>query len=116
LISANIDGILLKRSATGQELERAVQSLKQGKSYFSEEVADRIRQLSLVKKSLLKLSAREMDVLRLICDGLSTKEVATNLSLSPSTIEDYRKALLSKTNVKNTAELIALAHRSGLLN
>ncbi|MBK7649573.1 MAG: response regulator transcription factor [Flammeovirgaceae bacterium] len=56
-----------------------------------------------------------MEVLKLICQGYATKHIADNLHLSISTVEEYRKSLLKKTNTKNTAELVDYAHRNGLV-
>ncbi|RYZ44525.1 MAG: response regulator transcription factor [Sphingobacteriales bacterium] len=60
-------------------------------------------------------SNREMEVLSLIAKGYRTYEMAEKLFISGKTIETHRKNLIHKSQVKNTAELIAFAHERGLL-
>jgi PAS domain S-box-containing protein len=67
------------------------------------------------KDTDFKLSKREMEVLKLICKGKSTSEIAEHLFLSQRTIESHRSKLLSKTNFKNSAELIIHALRQGIV-
>ena len=55
------------------------------------------------------LSERELEVLHLICEELTTPEIAEKLFLSPRTVEGYRKQLLEKTGVRNTAGLVLWA-------
>jgi DNA-binding CsgD family transcriptional regulator len=61
------------------------------------------------------LSRRELEVLKWMADGLSSKQVAAKLYLSENTIVVHRKNMLRKTNTKNVAELVAFAIRNGLL-
>ncbi|MDZ7650686.1 MAG: LuxR C-terminal-related transcriptional regulator [Cytophagales bacterium] len=63
----------------------------------------------------MRFSDREWEVLRLICKGHVTKQIADSINLSANTVEDYRKSLLKKTSTKNTAELVDYAHRNGLV-
>ena len=63
----------------------------------------------------LKLTKREMEVLQLICKGKSTLTIAVELFLSQRTIESHRANLLSKTNCKNSAELVVYAIRKSLI-
>ena len=63
----------------------------------------------------IKLSAREFEVIVLLCQGLSTKDIAEKLFLSEHTIEGYRKEIIKKTNTKNTNELIHYALMNGIV-
>ncbi|HYG14487.1 MAG TPA: helix-turn-helix transcriptional regulator, partial [Bacteroidia bacterium] len=63
----------------------------------------------------IKLSGREIEVLELVMEGLSTAEIADKLFISPRTVETHRSNLLSKTESKNTAQLIKYAQEKGLL-
>lgn len=60
------------------------------------------------------LSAREREVLQLIADGMSTKEIATTLDIATSTVETHRRQLMDKLNLRTVAELTKFALREGL--
>jgi len=62
-----------------------------------------------------KLSVREIEIIQQICKGKTTIEIATALNLSKHTIESHRTNIFSKLDVKNVAELVGLAYRSGLV-
>ena len=62
------------------------------------------------------LSAREREVLQLIAEGRSSKEVAEVLSISPATVETHRTHILQKLDVHNTAELVLYAVRRGVVS
>ncbi len=64
----------------------------------------------------IKLSAREFEVIVLLCQGLSTKDIAERLFLSDHTIEGYRKEIIKKTNTRNTSELIHFAVSNGIVS
>lgn len=61
------------------------------------------------------ISKREINVLRCICDGMSSKQIAEKLNISIHTINNHRKNMLGKTNCKNLSELAARAIRTGIL-
>jgi DNA-binding NarL/FixJ family response regulator len=60
------------------------------------------------------LSAREQDVLRLLCEGCRTKEIATRLDISARTIETYRSLLTQKLGIKSLSGLVKIALRTGI--
>ncbi len=64
----------------------------------------------------LKLSSREKEIILHICNGKKTSEIAHTLNLSKHTIESHRTNIFSKLDVKNAAELVALAYRIGLIS
>jgi len=64
--------------------------------------------------SSIKISPREMEVLILLKDGKSSKEISSELNLTLYTVESYRKSLMKKTHCKNVAEVVGLAYRSGI--
>ena len=61
------------------------------------------------------LSARELQVLHLICDGLTGKEIAQRLGISPKTVEFHRADVYKRLGVKSTAHLVRYAIRMGLI-
>jgi DNA-binding NarL/FixJ family response regulator len=121
-LKAGAKGYLLKDSAD-KELIQAVTAVAAGKSYFSPAVSkvmldDYVRHLS--EKGIVdryeSLSEREREILQLIAEGHSNKEVATLLSVSPATVETHRAHILQKLDVHNTAELVLYAVRRGLIS
>jgi DNA-binding NarL/FixJ family response regulator len=62
------------------------------------------------------LTARELEVLRLICDGKSNKEIASDLGLSANTVSVHRANIMDALGIHKTAELVVYAIRSGLVN
>jgi two-component system, NarL family, response regulator NreC len=121
ILSAGAKGYLLKDS-TETDLLPAVKAVMQGKPYFSTRIAqtlleDYIRQLQQrgLQDSYELLTDREKEVLQLLAEGKSNKEVATLLNLSVYTIETHRTNLMQKLNVHNTAELVLYAVRKKLI-
>jgi DNA-binding NarL/FixJ family response regulator len=62
------------------------------------------------------LTARELEVLRLICEGKSNKEIASELGLSANTVSVHRANIMDALGIHKTAELVVYAIRSGLVN
>lgn len=121
-LQAGAQGYLLKDSAD-VELIRAVAAVSNGKSYFSPAVArvmldDYLRHLSQagIVDRYDSLSEREREVLQLIAEGHSNKEVADILTVSPATIETHRAHIFRKLDVHNTAEVVLYAVRRGLIS
>lgn len=69
----------------------------------------------LINDSEVRLSKSEIQMLRLIADGCTNPEIAVILNIQPETAKGYRKNLISKLNVRNTAELVAKCIRQGLI-
>jgi two-component system, NarL family, response regulator NreC len=121
-IQAGARGYLLKESA-GAELLEAISALAAGKSYFSQAVAqvvfdDYVK--TLTEKGITDpydaLSEREREVLQLVAEGRSSKEVAELLSISPATVETHRAHLLQKLRLHNTVEVVRYASRRGIIH
>lgn len=71
--------------------------------------------LTIIKEEIQGLTSREEEVLKLITYEYSSKEIAAKLYLSYETVHTYRKNLLRKLNVKNTAGMVRVAFEKGLL-
>jgi DNA-binding NarL/FixJ family response regulator len=113
-------GYVLK-DAEDLDLVGAVKAVARGGSYFSPAVAAQLR-ADLVAPSahngdtdLGRLTDRERQVLQLIAEGKSNKEIATILEVGVSTIDSHRKHVLEKLDLHNTAELVRFAIRHGLV-
>jgi DNA-binding NarL/FixJ family response regulator len=116
LINQNINGYLLK-NAEKEELLTAVKTIVDGENYFSNEVKEIFTQSSFNKNfnPIPELSKREKEVLSLIGDEYTTKEIADLLFISQNTVESHRKNMFSKLNVKNVAGLIKMAIKNNLI-
>lgn len=116
VLRMGVPGFLLKRSADSNEVHHCFQEVLAGRTYYTPEVQKRLSNNGFdLLKSPVRFSDSEWKILRLICKGFATKQVADSLKLSANTVEDYRKSLLKKTDSKNTAELVDYTHRNGLV-
>lgn len=108
-------GYLLKNTDE-DELIKVIRLVSQNKKYFSPNIAEKmINFMSEHKVSENILSNKEKEVLGLISEGLTTKEIAAKLFVSTRTIETHRANVLKKLEVKNTAELIKKATQINLI-
>jgi DNA-binding NarL/FixJ family response regulator len=121
-LKAGAKGYLLKDSAEGDLIE-AIKAVHQGKTFFSAEitrmlVADYVQEIRSrgVEDSYDLLTSREREILQLLAESKSNKEIATALHLSPYTIETHRRNLQEKLNLHSVAELILYAVRKGVIS
>jgi DNA-binding NarL/FixJ family response regulator len=120
-LKAGARGYLLKDSAES-DLIAAVRAVFSGKAFFSPAVSkllveDYLRQMAErhVEDSYELLTTREREILQLLAEGQTSKDVASRLSLSPHTVETHRGNILEKLNLHSTAELILYAVRKGVI-
>ncbi len=115
MIKAGVRGFLSK-DATLEDVIKAIETVGQGNNYFSPDLLyDLVVQLNESKSKTDLLTEREMEVLALIATGLSNQEIAENLFLSKRTIDKHRENILSKTQARNTADLIMFAIKNKLI-
>jgi DNA-binding NarL/FixJ family response regulator len=120
-MSAGADGYLLKEDSDS-ELLTAIDMVMEGEMYisphlaeeFSDEVIKTYREKGVFPCETL--TNREVEVLKLVAEGLTSKEIAELLSISIRTVEHHRANLLKKLNLKNTADLIKHAIQNGFIN
>jgi DNA-binding NarL/FixJ family response regulator len=111
------DGYLLKDSAAG-DLVAGVRAVMAGRTYYSEPVQ---RALSEMVRSggtpgpLERLTGREIEVLKLVAKGLSTKEIAAQFDISARTVETHRASIMRKLELHSVALLTRFALREGLI-
>jgi DNA-binding NarL/FixJ family response regulator len=114
---AGASGYVLKSSA-GEELVAAIMRAAEGKSYvtnlMSTELVDLLVRGESGKKQAQALSGRQREVLKLIADGKTMKEVASILGISPRTAETHKYEIMQLLGLKTTAALIQYAVKSGL--
>ena len=120
-LGAGARGYLVK-DATDEDLLPAVRAVAAGKPFFSPTVAavlmeDYVRQLRArgLSDSYDLLTDREREVLQLLAEGRSNKEVASLLDVGLSTVETHRANLMQKLNLHNTAEIVLYAVRKGII-
>lgn len=121
-LKAGARAYLLKDSAES-DLVRAIHAVAEGKSYFSPAVSkvlleDYVRKLQRagVEDSFELLTSREREILQLVAEGKSNKEVANLLNLSVYTVETHRSNLMQKLNLRGVPELILYAVRKGIIS
>lgn len=122
-IEAGANGFLHKDSSL-EELTSAINLVISGEGYFSENIS------GIIYKSYInrikydkdykpddqkKLSERELEIIKLLSDGLSGKEIADKLFISPRTVETHKTNILTKLNLKNNIELVKYAIREGII-
>jgi DNA-binding NarL/FixJ family response regulator len=120
-LKAGAKAYLLKDSAEA-DLARAIRAAAEGKSFFSPAVGkvlleDYVRKLERTggEDSYDLLTPREREILQLVAEGKSSKEVANLLNLSVNTVETHRARVMQKLNLKGIPELILYAVRKGII-
>lgn len=118
-VTLGVDGYLLKNTRAS-EIVSAIRAVTRGGSYFSPQIAreivTRIRDPRPAgDEPFSLLSGREREVLHLIAEGLSAKEIAVELSISTKTVEAHRTSLMRKLGVRKATELVRYAVRHGLI-
>ena len=120
-LKAGARGYLVKDSPEGDLIE-AIKAVNEGKAFFSPEVSrmlveDYVRELRSrdAEDSYDLLTTREREILHLLAEGKSNKDIAVMLGLSLFTVETHRRNLQEKLNLHSVAELILYAVRKGLI-
>lgn len=121
-LKAGAKGYLLKDSAEGDLIE-AVKMVHAGRTFFSAEitrmlVADHVREIRVrgAEDSYDLLTGREQEILQLLAERKSNKEIAAALGLSPYTVETHRRNIMEKLNLHSLPELILYAVRKGIIS
>jgi DNA-binding NarL/FixJ family response regulator len=123
MIQAGVAGYILKESGK-EELETALNTIITGENYFSQRLLRNIILNFNNTKAFtktdnhreIKLTQRETEILKLICQGLSNAEISEKISLSPRTVEGHKSNLISKTGVKNSVSLVMFAMKNHLVD
>ena len=106
-----------------QVLAKAIREVRKGKMFFSPSISKRLHDRSRtslngkgqIKKQNVLLSAREVEVLQLIAEGMANKQIASELEISIKTIEKHRQHLMEKLNIHDTAGLTRYAISAGII-
>lgn len=111
-LSAGAEGYLVKEDAD-RELFSAIESIRQRKIFISPRLRDDLDVHRL--PPFEPLSLREKEILKLIAEGHSNKEISENLFISVRTVENHRASILDKLKLKHTADLVKYAIQRGYL-
>jgi two-component system, NarL family, response regulator NreC len=121
-LKAGAKGYLLKDSAENDLIE-AIRAVDEGKAFFSPEISkilveDYVREMKRrgAEDSYELLTPREREILQMLAEGKSNKDIATLLNLSLYTVETHRRNLQDKLNLHSFAELILYAVRKGIIS
>lgn len=116
ILSLNPDGIICRPSNIDILLE-AIQITKNGGTYFNSSILKDIYSQNIRSGffNLSILSKREVEIVNFITMGLTSREIADKLYLSKFTVENHRKNIIRKLNVKNSFELIYMVNKAGML-
>jgi len=107
-LKSGVRGYLIKSTAA-RELLTAIREVEKGNAFFSPLISKVIIQLSNDPGNQPELSLRETDVLQLICDGKSSKEIASILQISYKTVQNHRQQLMFKLQVHDVVNLVNIA-------
>jgi DNA-binding NarL/FixJ family response regulator len=126
MLECGAQGYILK-NITREELVHAIETIARGNHYISAEIS-----INLLRKNaamegdaegrmlpdaeIVELSKRELEVLKLITDGLTNAEIAEKLFTSKRTIDSHRQRIIEKTQAKNTAALVKYAISKGIIS
>lgn len=118
MMDAGVKGFLIK-NINKDTLDRAIRAVSDGGNYFSEELfkffTKQVKKEDPQVKEELNFTKREKEILQLLVEGLSNKEIADILFVSERTIVGHKTNLLSKTGCKNTISLLSYAIKNKLV-
>jgi DNA-binding NarL/FixJ family response regulator len=122
VLDAGASGVVLKSDA-GENMVAAVESITKGRRFFTSRVAETVVEAYLSKRSAdngeasahVTLTGREREVVQLVAEGKSNKEVADRLGISARTAEGHRGEIMKKLKLGSLAELIRYAIRNGIV-
>jgi DNA-binding NarL/FixJ family response regulator len=117
---AGASGYVLKNSAS-RELVTAIREVMMGRTYVTPIIAGELLQTYKKAKSGKdvfgkRLTSRQREVLQLLGEGHSAKEIADMLSISPRTVETHKYNIMQELNLKTTADLIKFAIKHGIVS
>ena len=109
-----VDGYLLKNDAF-EDLLHAIKAVSEGRSYVSPSLfTDETPSPKSPPFALSSLTKREREIVSLIVEGLTTKEIADRLTISVKTVETHRARIMEKTGARNVVELVRYAIKAGI--
>ena len=119
-LRAGASGFLLKGAAI-EDLELAIRVVARNETYLSPPISkpvilEYVRRTSLDLRSTERLSPRQIEILQLIAEGKSMKQIALGLSISVKTVETHRAAVMNRIGVRDVAGMVRYAVKTGLID
>ncbi len=121
MLEAGAKGYLLK-NADKQEILDAIETVYEEKTYYCHHTSARLANMIVKsnfnpykKKEPVTFNERELEIIRLICQQYTAREIGDRLYLSPRTVEGYRTKILEKMNAKNTVGVVVFALKHDLI-
>ncbi|MDZ7658363.1 response regulator transcription factor [Fodinibius sp.] len=120
-LEANVDGYLLKNTEKA-DLLHGIRAIVKGQQVFSDPISNLMKESFLNKSSQSvsydhqHITDREQEILQLIVDGLTSKQIAQELYISPRTVDTHRANLMEKLELNNIAELVRYAIQHNLVS
>lgn len=117
MIEAGAKGFVQKEAGI-DELKKAIQEISAGKTFYSQEILQKV--LTSINSRIhpektVEFTARELEILALICDGLTNEQIADKINLSYDTVKWHRSNILSKAGCPNTVVLVKYAIKNKLV-
>jgi DNA-binding NarL/FixJ family response regulator len=122
MLEAGVKGFVLK-TVEEEELQRAIRTIMDGKNYFSQELLGTIAK-SFVNKTIdrkeeenltSKLTPREVEVIKLIAQGFTIREIARRLDISSRTVDGHKTNIFEKTGTESSVQLVTFAIKHNLI-
>lgn len=118
-LRAGVVGFLLKTSTRG-EILHAIQQVHLGEAMLSPKLITRVlsryERGNQPSEKIRELPERDLSLLRLVAEGLSNDEIATELGFTPATVKSYISRLLSRLNARDRAQLVIIAYQNGVVD
>lgn len=122
LISIGVKGYMLK-TIPAEELQIAINNIHNGKDYFNSEITKALitgkteNHIPYIKKSAVteELTERETEIIKLLAEGMTNKQIGEALFISPRTVDSHRTNLMKKLDLHNVASLIRFAFKNGII-
>nr|WP_321411509.1 response regulator transcription factor [uncultured Carboxylicivirga sp.] len=122
MIKAGVDGYVLKE-ASPNVIFKAIDAVMKGNNYFSSKVIIKLSRRAMDNqmvdnddKEAHNLSARELQILKLLCAGIPRKDIGNRLFISERTVDKHKENILKKTNSKNVMQLIFFSLKNSLID
>lgn len=109
----------IPKSAAANELKQGIESVMRGETYTSKETPHEVSPIvgeSRAQRLLEKLTPRQSEILVLIAEGQTTKQIARNLNISVKTVESHRAQLMERLDIRDVAGLVRFAIKTGLVS
>ena len=121
VLQAGVDGYLLKNTEKA-DLMHGIKAIMKGQRVFSKPISDMMTESFLQKETgthatqKAELTKREREILKLVVEGMTSKEIAEKLYISPRTVDTHRSNLMEKLELNNIADLVRFAIKNGLVS